>query len=261
MSAQGFDFTGKRVLVTGASHGIGYGVAEAFAAAGADLTILADDDEGTAAAAARLTEAHGRTVTGLPCDITDAAAVQAVAEEIGALDVLVNNAGLERITPITDPDPAVAETFRRIIDINVVGSWQVTRAMLPHLSAGACIVFTASVWSRTAVADFSAYCASKHATLGLMRSLAQELAPRGIRVNAVCPGWVKTEASLRSLSAMAAREGRPEQALLDEITGAQAFGGLMEPADVAGAYLYLASPAAANVTGQAVNVDRGEVMS
>jgi 3-hydroxybutyrate dehydrogenase len=90
--------------------------------------------------------------------------------------------------------------------------------------------------------------------------LAQELASRRISVNAVCPGWVRTEASMRSLAAMSDRSGRAEDALLDEIVGAQALPGLMEPSDMADMYLFLASDAARNITGQAFTVDRGELM-
>ena len=94
-----------------------------------------------------------------------------------------------------------------------------------------------------------------------MRALAEELGPRGIAVNAVCPGWVRTDASMRSLAEIARREGRDEQACLDEIMATQAFGGLMEPDDVASTFLFLASEAAANITGQTLNVDRGELMA
>jgi 3-hydroxybutyrate dehydrogenase len=94
-----------------------------------------------------------------------------------------------------------------------------------------------------------------------MRTLAKELGPRGITVNAVCPGWVETVASMRSLGTMAARAGRAEKDLLDDITATQALGGLMQPDDVALPYLFLASPAAANITGQALNVDRGELIA
>ncbi len=94
-----------------------------------------------------------------------------------------------------------------------------------------------------------------------MRALAEELGPRGIAVNAVCPGWVRTDASMRSLAEIARREGRGEQACLDEIMSAQAFEGLMEPDDVASTFLFLASDGAANITGQTLNVDRGELMA
>jgi 3-hydroxybutyrate dehydrogenase len=129
------------------------------------------------------------------------------------------------------------------------------------MTRGGSIVLTSSVWGRTGAADFSAYVTSKHANLGFMRTLAKELGPRGIRVNAVCPGWVRTRAALRSLKEVAARAGVGEEAMLDDILAAQALPGLMEPDDVTGLYLFLASDHAASVTGQAYNVDRGEVMA
>lgn len=255
-----FNFEGEQVLVTGASRGIGYAVARAFARAGADVTILAED-EGVMSAAQTLSEQAGRAVRGLRCDITEASEVAAALAGIERIDVLVNNAGVERITPLEDPDPAVEETFRRLMDINVAGPFLVTRHAAARMVEGGRIVMTASIWSRTAVPEFSAYVASKHANLGFMRSMAHELGPRGIRVNAVCPGWVRTEGALRSLASMAARAGRPEEALLEEIVSAQVLGGLMEPEDIAGLYLFLASDAAKDITGQAYTIDRGEVMA
>jgi len=254
------DFSGKSVLVTGASRGIGYGIAKAFALAGADLTVVADDPR-TLEAAEELSQLAGRPVRGMIADITDRAAVASTIDTLEKIDVLINNAGLELITPIEEEGEDVEATFRRIVDINVNGSFFVTREALRKVPNGGRIVFTASVWGKSAEAGFSAYCASKHAVIGLMRTLAKELGPRNITVNAVCPGWVKTIASMRSLGKMAARDGRDEQALLDDITGTQAISGLMQPDDVAAPYLFLASDGAANITGQALNVDRGELMS
>jgi 3-hydroxybutyrate dehydrogenase len=254
------DFTGKRVLVTGASRGVGFGIARGFAAAGADLTILASGDS-VRKAAETLSAETGNRIQALVCDITDRAAVAREVGGIGALDVLVNNAGLERITPILEPGEEVERIFRRIIEINVIGTYYVTREVVKTMQPGARIVITASVWGRTAEGWFSAYCASKHANIGFMRALADELGPRGIAVNAVCPGWVRTDASMRSLAEIAQREGREEQACLDDVISTQAFGGLMEPEDVASTYLFLASDQAANITGQTLNVDRGELMA
>ncbi|MFC7053280.1 SDR family NAD(P)-dependent oxidoreductase [Hansschlegelia quercus] len=243
--------SGRSVVVTGSSRGIGLGIARAFSAAGAELTMLADD-EGVFEAAERL------GARGVLADITDSYAVEAFAASIGRLDVLVNNAGYERLTPLDDFSSENEATFRRILEINVVGTFLMTRALAPKMSAGGRIINTASVWSRTAEAEFGAYVASKHAVIGLTKTWAKELGPRGINVNAVCPGWVKTEASLRSLTRMAERAGRPEEELLDGIVAAQALPGFMEPEDVAGSYLFLASDLAASVTGQSLGADRGE---
>lgn len=254
------DFTGKSVLVTGASRGIGYGIAKAFAQAGADLTIVADDPK-TLEAATELGQLAGRPVQGMVADIADRDAVKASVGKLKKIDVLINNAGLELITPIDGDGDDVEETFRRIVDINVNGSFFVTREALRKIPDGGRIVFTASVWGKSAEAGFGAYCASKHAVIGLMRTLAKELGPKKITVNAVCPGWVKTIASMCSLGKMAVREGRDEQALLDDIVATQAIDGLMQPDDVAAPYLFLASDGAANITGQALNIDRGEYMA
>jgi len=255
-----FDFTGKRVLVTGASHGIGAAVATAFAEAGADLAILSSTKD-IIATGKDIADAAGRPVTAEVCDITDRASVKRVVGGLGKLDVLVNNAGLELITPILEPGDEVEKTFERIIQINVIGTYYVTREAVISMQAGASIVLTASVWGKTAAAEFSAYVTSKHANIGFMRTMAKELGPRGIRVNAVCPGWVKTRAAMRSLANMSKRSKRSEQDLLSELFATQCLTGLMEPEDVASLYLFLASDVAKNITGQAYNVDRGEVLS
>jgi NAD(P)-dependent dehydrogenase (short-subunit alcohol dehydrogenase family) len=254
-----FDFSGKTVLVTGASRGIGYGIAEGFARSGATLAILAEGED-VHEAAGRLSGLAGSPVRGLHCDITDRGDVARAIAGFDRIDVLINNAGLERPTPLVDPDPAIDDTFARVMAVNVTGTYNVTREALSKLPDGGRMVITSSIWGKTAVPDFSAYIASKHALIGLTRTWAKELGPRGITVNAVCPGWVKTEAAIRSLHSMAAKTGAEPDVLLDEIVSAQAIGGLMEPADVAGLYLFLASDAAANITGQAINADRGEVM-
>jgi 3-hydroxybutyrate dehydrogenase len=253
----GLGLEGRKVLITGASRGVGLGIARGFAEAGADLAILADDPA-VMETAAELERQYGRPIRAWRCDVTIPTELAAVAAEIETLDILVNNAGLERITPIGDADPETDRIFARMVEINVAGTWAVTRALVGRIAPGGRIINTASVWGKSAVAEFSGYIATKHAVIGLTRSLAKELGPRRITVNAVCPGWVRTEASLRSLAVMAARGGRSEESMLEDILAAQALPGLMEPDDIAGLYLYLASPLAANVTGQAMGIDRGE---
>jgi NAD(P)-dependent dehydrogenase (short-subunit alcohol dehydrogenase family) len=244
---------GQRVLVTGASRGIGLGVARAFVEAGATVWALAEDE-------AVHDAAKGVGATGLRADVTDPAAVAAALGRVGKLDVLVNNAGLERITPVDDGSPEAVALFRRILDINVTGMAIVTAQALPAMGPGGRIVNTASIWGRVGEPLFGAYVASKHAVIGLTKTWAKELGPRGIRVNAVAPGWVRTEAAVRSARVLAARRGTSEGAIIAGVEAAQPLGGgLMEPADVAGAYLFLGSEASANITGQTLGIDRGEV--
>ena len=245
-------FAGKQVVITGANRGIGLGVARGFAAAGASLTLIADDP-GTPAAAQSI------GAIGVVADITDPAAVDAALSQLGHIDVLVNNAGLERLTPVGEGGDEVEAVFRRIIEINVIGTQLVTRRALRKMTHGGAIVNTASIWGRVAEPLFGAYVASKHAVIGLTKTWAKELGSRGIRVNAICPGWVRTEASMLSLKRMAERRSESEENLLAQITGGQALPGLMEPEDMAAAYLFLASDAACNITGQSLGVDRGEV--
>ncbi|QND64994.1 SDR family oxidoreductase [Mesorhizobium loti] len=245
-------FSGKTVVITGASRGIGLGIAKGFAQAGANLHLIAND-------AAVHERAHELGAIGMEADIADREAVRAALEPLSRIDVLINNAGLELMTPITDSSDEAEAAFRRIIEINIIGTALVTARALPRMQAGASIINTASIWGRVAEARFGAYVASKHAIIGLTKTWAKELGSRGIRVNAVCPGWVRTEASMRSLGRMAEQSAISEAALLEDIVGAQALPGLMEPADMAGTYLFLASSLAANITGQSLGVDRGEV--
>jgi NAD(P)-dependent dehydrogenase (short-subunit alcohol dehydrogenase family) len=190
--------------------------------------------------------------------VSDNAAIIAALKDVRRIDVLINNAGIERLTPVDVASDANETTFRRILDVNVTGTFLTTRAALPYMQKGSRIINTASVWGRVAEPLFGAYVASKHAVIGLTKCWAKELGPRGITVNAVCPGWVETESSMRSLARLAERAERAEDDLLAEITAAQALPGFMQPADIVGPYLFLACDGAANITGQSIGIDRGE---
>ncbi len=255
----GIDFTGQNIMITGASRGIGYAVANAFAQCGADLHIVSQGAD-IHDAAATLQAQTGRNVKAWQCDITDADRVDDVFAQVGPLDVFVANAGLEAVTPIDDRSDGAATRFRRVIDINVNGTYLTTRAAVPLMGKGGRIIITASIWGSTAVPELSAYVASKHANIGFMRSIAQELGPRGIRVNAVCPGWVLTGPALNTLKEMAQERGVSEDVIKQEISDEQAISGVQSADDVALSYLYLASPLAANITGQKLNADRGAVL-
>ena len=245
------DFSGKKVLITGSSRGIGLGIAQGFAKAGAQLHLLADHEQIYDVA---------KTLGATPylADITNTAEIRECFAKMPALDVLINNAGLERLTPLDDLSDETAATFSRILSVNVTGTYLVTRAALPKMEQGARIISTSSVWGRVAEPLFGAYVASKHAIIGMTKCWAKELGPRGINVNAVAPGWVRTESALRSLKYLAERGHVAEEALLEQILSGQALPGLMEPYDMAGVYLFLASPYAVNITGQTIGADRGE---
>lgn len=251
------------MVVTGAAGGIGCALVTAFAGQGVRL-ILTDRD---APALQRLADglAASAQVTaiaadlGLDRDLTAfAAAVQA---SHGQVDVLVNNAGTEYPTPLADASPDAGARWSGLLHNNVDTMVQLTRALLPLMAEGACVINQSSIWGLTGVADFSAYVASKHAVIGLTRSLAWELAPRGIRVNAVCPGWIRTEAALRSLASMAAAQGRSAAEVEREILSRQANPTMLDATDIAGVFLFLASRDARSLTGQAISASHGEVMN
>src|SRR6185295_9400433 len=143
------------------------------------------------------------SVATIQCDVADREAVANSLEYFTKIDVLIHNAGLELVTPIEMPGEKIEADFKRVVDVNLMGSFYITRDALRLMPDGSRIVYTASTYAKSAVALMNAYCASKHGLLGLMRSLAFELGHRRINVNAVCPGWVKTDQSMRSVMAIA----------------------------------------------------------
>jgi NAD(P)-dependent dehydrogenase (short-subunit alcohol dehydrogenase family) len=261
--AQSYGLRNRVVAVTGAASGIGRALALAFAQQEAELVLLdrsADALRAVAQALSGITK-----VSTYACDLTDDAAVLAVAAQLSAahpqVDVLVNNAGMEYPTPLADTAADANARWARLLDNNVGSMARLTRALLPSLAPDASIINQASIWGKTGVADFSAYVASKHAVIGLTRALAWELGPKGIRVNAVCPGWIRTDAAMASLRSMAQAQGRTEAEVEREILSGQALPGMLTPADIAGVYLFLASDDARCMTGQSLVASNGEVMA
>ncbi len=258
-----YGLQGRVVVLTGAASGIGRALAHAFARQGAVLVLV---DRSVAAlqavandlAALCSVSAHG-------CDLSDDNTVRAMMGQIASqhaqIDVLVNNAGVEYPTPLADAASDANVRWARLLDNNVSTMARLTRALMPHMPSGASIINQASIWGKTGVADFSAYVASKHAVIGLTRALAWELGPRGVRVNAVCPGWIRTDAAMASLRSMAQAQGRSEADVEREIVAGQVFPHMLSPEDIAGVYLFLASDDARCMTGQSLVASNGEVMS
>ena len=261
------DYAGRCVVVSGAASGIGRALAEAFAGQGAHLVLLDRNAAALEAVALQLATAQGvqlEKIRSFCVDLGDDTEVARCAQWLAAdgmpIDVLVNNAGIELPTPIADQATSANQRWQTQLDNNVVSMVRLTRALLPLLHDGGSIINQSSIWGLSAVAGFSAYCASKHAVIGLTRSLAWELGGRRIRVNAVCPGWVGTEAAMASLRSMASHSGRSEEQELAQILAGQVIPELLTPEQLAGTFLFLGSPLAQAITGQALVVSHGEVM-
>jgi NAD(P)-dependent dehydrogenase (short-subunit alcohol dehydrogenase family) len=246
------DLTGRTALVTGASRGIGRAIAVGLARAGADLALSARDEERLAEVRSEV-EALGRRAVVLPADVTDAEACARLAadavEGLGHLDVLVNNAGgSSYMGPFTELRfRGWEKTMRLNVDSIVHLSQAVGRHMLER-GTGA-VVNVASVAGLTGTPSLAAYGASKAAVVSLTKTLALEWGPRGVRVNALCPGWTKTDLNANLWGDEARAADRVST------TGLRRWA---EAEEMVGPTLFLASDASSYVTGQALVVDGGQ---
>lgn len=247
---------GRRAVVTGAAQGFGYAIALRLAEAGAEV-IVADKDAAAAQRASDRLAAEGWAVTPHPVDVADEASVQHLFDAVGSVDILVNNAGVFSNFLVT---AMPAAEFRRVIDVNVTGTFLCSRTMARQLRARdghGVIVNIASVDAVSPSAEGLAhYTTSKHAIAGLTRTMAMELAPAGIRVNAVCPGASMTEGAI-ALVTEGAPDGIDVATQWDGIKGRTPLGRLCDPDDVARAVLFLASDLGAFITGVLLPVDGG----
>jgi NAD(P)-dependent dehydrogenase (short-subunit alcohol dehydrogenase family) len=256
-------FKNKRAIITGAATGLGRIIAQSFAREGADIAIL--DFQRAGETEALVKEEGGRCATFI-CDVRDEDAVDAAVAAAGSfferrVDVLVNNAGfnghysLVRNMQLAD--------WKHTLDINLTGTMLVTRAVLPLMISArtGCIVTTASNVSRRGLPYRADYVCSKWALLGLTQTLALENAPYNIRVNAVCPGPIEGDRIEDVMARHAEVEGKSVDEIRKEWTEAAPMKRFIRPEEVAGAMLFLCSDEASAMTGQALNITAGFLMT
>lgn len=253
---------GAVAVVTGGGSGIGRAIAESYAREGARVAVCGRRMDPVREAVAGI-EAEGGEALALGCDVTDDAAVERlvaeVADALGTPDVVVNNAGAYLATKFLD---AAIEDFRRLVEVNYLGTVRVTKAFLPAMlerDSGK-LVNIASTAGKYGSALQSPYNGSKHAVVGLTRSLALEFAATGVRINAICPGFVETpmiDGAMESFSKAAGVSG-PE--LLEGLRARVPIGRFLQPEEIAHLAVYLGSRESDGMTGQALTISGGMVL-
>lgn len=241
-------------LVTGGARGIGAATCRAFAAAGYHVVVADLDADAAASMAAALPDADARSL-GIGADVTDTSSVdamiQTVLERFGRLDALVNNAG------IIDPGPSASVTdasWERVLSVHLDGTFRCSRAAYPALCASGrgAIVNIASIAAHVGVRNRLSYAAAKAAVEGMARTLAVEWAGDGIRVNAVAPGYTRTELFQQAVDAGAI--------MIEQMRARVPLGRPAEPSELASVIVFLAGPGASYITGQTIVVDGGLVV-
>ena len=246
-----FDLSGRSVLVTGGSKGLGKAMAEGFASAGANLFLVSRNLSEAKGAAEEISAAYGVEAHGHEADVTEQASVEAMVSEAmeacGRIDVLVNNAGINRRGPIEELS---LEDFKEVQEINVTGVWLCSRAVLPHMKerGNGRIVNLSSALGLVGTPNRTPYATSKGAVTQMTRALSLEIAGSGVTVNAICPGPFLTP---MNESIANTEEG------MKFIVGATALNRWGELREIQGAAIFLASDASSYVTGAMLSVDGG----
>ena len=247
---------GRVALVTGGASGIGRAIALEFATRGARVAVVDLDGEAAAAVASVLPGALG-----LVCDVSDTDACESVVrkvhEMLGPVDILVNDAGLQHVSPI---ETFPIERWRYMIDVMLIAPFVLTRAVLPDMRARGWgrIINLGSIHSLIASPNKSAYTAAKHGILGLTRATALEAGPHGITVNAICPAYVRTPLVERQIAELASTEGVALEDVVERVMlEPAAVRRLIEPEEIARYAAFLCSDDAASITGSAQVIDGG----
>ncbi|ROZ75025.1 SDR family oxidoreductase [Ramlibacter sp. WS9] len=245
---------GRRVLVTAGASGLGLEIARAFVRAG-DTVAVCDMDEN----ALRQLSERGEDIHGIRCDVADREGcvelIRQTYEALGGLDVLVNNAGMAGPTGQLDEiDPG---EWDRTVAVNLTGTFNVTRAAIPWLKqhGSGAIINIGSTAGRMGFPNRSAYAATKWAIVGLTKTLAIDLGPWGVRVNAVLPGAVDGERFRNVIADKARLRGVPYEEVLREVLAGMSIKRLVPPQEVAALVAFLASPDTSTLSGQAVSID------
>jgi 3-hydroxybutyrate dehydrogenase len=251
---------GQHAVVTGGGSGIGAAVAHALVTAGAQVTLMGRDAARLAYQAEVLSEAG--TVHVQSVDVTSAdsvAAAFAAAREHGFIDILVNNAGQAEAAPFAKTDLAL---WKRMLDVNLTGVFLCTQEVLPAMldRRSGRIVNVASTAGQVGYAYVAAYCAAKHGVIGMTRSLALEVATRGVTVNAVCPGYTETGLLEQSIEKIVAQTGRSEDEAREALLRSNPQRRFVTPDEVANSALWLCLPESRSITGQTISISGGEVM-
>lgn len=239
-----FSLAGKRAFVPGGSRGIGLGCAVALAEAGAHVTLAARNGQQVEAAARALRD-EGLSADGIVLDVTDLPAMEAAMAALGPLDVLCNSAGLARHSPALDTRP---EDFDAVTNINIRAAYFMAQYAARGMEGGGSIIQISSQMGHVGGQDRAVYCGTKHAVEGMTKSMAIEWGPRNIRVNTICPTFVRTELTAPTFA-------DPEKRAW--IEGKIKLPRVAEVEDLMGAVLFLASDASAMVTGTSILVDGG----
>jgi NAD(P)-dependent dehydrogenase (short-subunit alcohol dehydrogenase family) len=239
------------VVVTGGGKGIGEAVVARFAAAGDRVVAVGRDRRALEAGEASAAEV---------CDVTDEEQVTALFQRLGPVDVLVNNAGVAGSAPL---ERTTLDDWSTQLDVNATGAFLCTRAVVGGMitRGNGRIVTVASTAARIGSRYTAAYTASKHAAVGLMRAVAAEVAGTGVTANAVCPTYVRTEMTRRSIARIVEVTSRSEEEAEAALIASSPLGRLLEPDEVAFAVAFLAAPEAGAINGQTLVLDGGGVQA